>query len=121
MEEKPLILLAGYSAYPRKINFKKFREIADKCGAVLMVDMAHFAGRVLHIGGDRVAQRTSGGCEEDLHAKGGTINGDILGTHHIEFGDRTVDFRVDDAGKGGHDAIEYNRHAFMVRGLRSCL
>lgn len=46
MEEKPLILLAGYSAYPRKINFKKFREIADKCGAVLMVDMAHFAGLV---------------------------------------------------------------------------
>jgi len=46
MEIKPLILLAGYSAYPRKINFKKFREIADKTGAVLMVDMAHFAGLV---------------------------------------------------------------------------
>jgi glycine hydroxymethyltransferase len=46
MEIKPLILLAGYSAYPRKINFKKFREIADKVGAVLMVDMAHFAGLV---------------------------------------------------------------------------
>lgn len=46
MEVKPLILLAGYSAYPRKINFRKFREIADKCGAVLMVDMAHFAGLV---------------------------------------------------------------------------
>jgi len=46
MEVKPLILLAGYSAYPRKINFKKFREIADKVGAVLMVDMAHFAGLV---------------------------------------------------------------------------
>lgn len=43
---KPLILLAGYSAYPRAINFKRFREIADKCGAVLMVDMAHFAGLV---------------------------------------------------------------------------
>lgn len=46
MTLKPLILLAGYSAYPRKINFKRFREIADKCGAVLMVDMAHFAGLV---------------------------------------------------------------------------
>ncbi|MEJ5284139.1 MAG: glycine hydroxymethyltransferase [Brevinematales bacterium] len=45
-EVKPLILLAGYSAYPRKINFKKMREIADKVGAVLMVDMAHFAGLV---------------------------------------------------------------------------
>ena len=46
MEVKPLILLAGYSAYPRAINFKRFRQIADKCGAVLMVDMAHFAGLV---------------------------------------------------------------------------
>lgn len=45
-EIKPLILLAGYSAYPRKIDFRRMREIADKCGAVLMVDMAHFAGLV---------------------------------------------------------------------------
>lgn len=43
---KPLILLAGYSAYPRKINFRRLREIADSVGAVLMVDMAHFAGLV---------------------------------------------------------------------------
>jgi glycine hydroxymethyltransferase len=45
-EFKPLILIAGYSAYPRKINFAKMREIADEVGAVLMVDMAHFAGLV---------------------------------------------------------------------------
>ena len=45
-EIKPLILLAGYSAYPRKIDFKRMRAIADKVGAVLMVDMAHFAGLV---------------------------------------------------------------------------
>lgn len=45
-EIKPLILLAGYSAYPRKIDFAKMREIADEVGAVLMVDMAHFAGLV---------------------------------------------------------------------------
>jgi glycine hydroxymethyltransferase len=45
-EIKPLILLAGYSAYPRAINFKRMREIADKVGSVLMVDMAHFAGLV---------------------------------------------------------------------------
>ncbi len=43
---KPLILLAGYSAYPRKIDFQRMREIADEVGAVLMVDMAHFAGLV---------------------------------------------------------------------------
>lgn len=46
MEVKPLVLLTGFSAYPRKINFRRFREIADKCGAVFMVDMAHFAGLV---------------------------------------------------------------------------
>ncbi|MDR0639757.1 MAG: glycine hydroxymethyltransferase [Spirochaetaceae bacterium] len=46
LDFKPLILLAGYSAYPRQINFRRMREIADKAGAVLMVDMAHFAGLV---------------------------------------------------------------------------
>ncbi|MBI5273572.1 MAG: glycine hydroxymethyltransferase [Chlamydiales bacterium] len=44
--ERPLILVAGYSAYPRLINFAKMKEIADRVGAVLMVDMAHFAGLV---------------------------------------------------------------------------
>lgn len=45
-EVRPLILLAGYSAYSRKLNFAKMREMADEVGAVLMVDMAHFAGLV---------------------------------------------------------------------------
>ncbi len=45
-EFKPLILVAGYSAHPRKINFATMREIADEVGATLMVDMAHFAGLV---------------------------------------------------------------------------
>jgi glycine hydroxymethyltransferase len=45
-EVKPLILLAGYSSYPRAINFAHMREIADSVGAVFMVDMAHFAGLV---------------------------------------------------------------------------
>src|SRR6187455_2047331 len=45
-EFRPLILVAGYSAYPRRVNFAKMREIADEVGAVLMVDMAHFAGLV---------------------------------------------------------------------------
>jgi glycine hydroxymethyltransferase len=43
---RPLILLAGYSAYPRRIDFKRMRAIADSVGAALMVDMAHFAGLV---------------------------------------------------------------------------
>ena len=46
LEVRPFILLTGYSAYPRKVNFKRMREIADKVGAVFMVDMAHFAGLV---------------------------------------------------------------------------
>lgn len=45
-EVRPLILLGGYSAYPRRINFRRMREIADSVGAVFMVDMAHFAGLV---------------------------------------------------------------------------
>ncbi len=43
---KPLILVAGYSAYPRRVDFAKMREIADEVGATLFVDMAHFAGLV---------------------------------------------------------------------------
>ena len=46
MEHKPKLILAGASAYARTIDFKRFREIADKCGAVLWVDMAHIAGLV---------------------------------------------------------------------------
>ena len=46
IEHKPKIIVAGASAYPRIIDFKRFREIADKVGAYLMVDMAHIAGLV---------------------------------------------------------------------------
>lgn len=45
-KEKPAIVIAGYSAYPRKIDFKKMREVADAAEAYLMVDMAHIAGLV---------------------------------------------------------------------------
>jgi glycine hydroxymethyltransferase len=46
LKEKPKMIIAGCSAYSRKIDFKRFRDIADKCGAYLMVDMAHIAGLV---------------------------------------------------------------------------
>ncbi|MBQ9732328.1 MAG: serine hydroxymethyltransferase [Alphaproteobacteria bacterium] len=46
LENKPKLIIAGGSAYPRQIDFAKFRKIADKVGAYLMVDMAHFAGLV---------------------------------------------------------------------------
>ena len=45
-EHKPKLIIAGGSAYPRVIDFERFRVIADKVGAILMVDMAHFAGLV---------------------------------------------------------------------------
>jgi glycine hydroxymethyltransferase len=45
-ERRPKLLLAGWSAYPRVLDFARFREIADEVGALLMVDMAHFAGLV---------------------------------------------------------------------------
>ena len=46
IEEKPDLILSGYSSYPYTINFKRFREITDKVGALFMVDMAHIAGLV---------------------------------------------------------------------------
>ena len=53
IEHRPKLIVAGASAYARKIDFKKFREIADEAGAFLMVDMAHIAGLV------------AGGCHEN--------------------------------------------------------
>ncbi|MEM1424345.1 MAG: serine hydroxymethyltransferase [Planctomycetota bacterium] len=46
MEHKPKLLMCGYSAYPREIDFARFREIADECGAILHADIAHIAGLV---------------------------------------------------------------------------
>src|SRR5262244_2155519 len=46
LEHRPKVIIAGGSAYPRIIDFKGFREVADEVGAFLMVDMAHFAGLV---------------------------------------------------------------------------
>jgi glycine hydroxymethyltransferase len=46
VSEKPKLIVAGYTAYSRTIDFKKWREIADACGALLMVDMSHIAGLV---------------------------------------------------------------------------
>lgn len=44
--KKPNIIIAGFTAYPREVNWKKFREIADSCGAILMADMSHIGGLV---------------------------------------------------------------------------
>jgi glycine hydroxymethyltransferase len=86
-ERRPQLLLAGWSAYPRQLDFARFREIADEVGALLMVDMAHFAGLVaaglhpnpLEHGADVVTtttHKTLGGpragvilCKEELAKK----------------------------------------------------
>jgi glycine hydroxymethyltransferase len=86
-ESRPKVLLAGWSAYPRVLDFARFREIADEVGASLMVDMAHFAGLVaaglhpnpLDFGADVVTtttHKTLGGpragvilCKEELAKK----------------------------------------------------
>nr|WP_318029405.1 DegT/DnrJ/EryC1/StrS family aminotransferase [Mycoplasmopsis bovis] len=46
IKEKPKVIICGYSAYSRVVDFKKFREIADACGAKLMADIAHIAGLI---------------------------------------------------------------------------
>lgn len=46
METKPAMIIAGFSAYSRDLDWKRFREIADKCGAILMADIAHIAGLI---------------------------------------------------------------------------
>lgn len=46
LEHKPKLIIAGASAYPRKMDFKRFREIADKVGAYLLADIAHYAGLI---------------------------------------------------------------------------
>ncbi|HEV2974269.1 MAG TPA: serine hydroxymethyltransferase [Solirubrobacteraceae bacterium] len=86
-ERRPKLLLAGWSAYPRQLDFARFREIADEVGALLMVDMAHFAGLVaaglhpnpLQFGADVVTtttHKTLGGpragailCKQELAKK----------------------------------------------------
>jgi len=47
VEAKPKVIMCGYSAYPRIIDFKKFRAVADECGALLMADVAHIAGLIV--------------------------------------------------------------------------
>lgn len=46
MESQPKMIIAGFSAYSRDLDWKRFREIADKCGAILMADIAHIAGLI---------------------------------------------------------------------------
>ena len=77
MECKPRLIIAGASAYPRAIDFKRFREIADKCGAYLMADIAHIAGLVaagLHMSPIPYAHVTTSTTHKTLRGpRGGLI------------------------------------------------
>ena len=77
MERRPRLIIAGASAYPRAIDFKRFREIADKCGAYLMADMAHIAGLVaagLHMSPIPYAHVTTSTTHKTLRGpRGGLI------------------------------------------------
>ena len=77
MEHRPRLIIAGASAYPRAIDFKRFREIADKCGALLMADIAHIAGLVaagLHMSPIPYAHVTTSTTHKTLRGpRGGLI------------------------------------------------
>ena len=77
LEVKPKLIVAGASAYPRAIDFKRFREIADKCGAYLMADIAHIAGLVaagLHMSPIPYAHVTTSTTHKTLRGpRGGLI------------------------------------------------
>ena len=77
MECRPRLIIAGASAYPRAIDFKRFREIADKCGAYLMADIAHIAGLVaagLHMSPIPYAHVTTSTTHKTLRGpRGGLI------------------------------------------------
>ena len=77
-ETKPKLIVAGASAYPRAIDFGAFREAADEVGAVLLVDMAHFAGLVAVLRGSFANQ--SG--DHALYIDPIVVLGDILYTQH---------------------------------------
>ncbi len=76
-ERRPKMILAGWSAYPRQLDFPRFREIADSVGAYLMVDMAHFAGLVaagLHPNPDPLRRRGHHHHpQDDRRGRGGMI------------------------------------------------
>ena len=80
MEHHPKLIIAGASAYPREIDYRRFREIADKCGAYLMADIAHIAGLVaagLHVSPIPYAHVTTSTTHKTLRGpRGGLILSD---------------------------------------------
>jgi glycine hydroxymethyltransferase len=97
-ERRPKLLLAGWSAYPRMLDFARFRQIADEVGAFLMVDMAHFAGLVaaeLHPNPVEYADVVTTTTHKTL---GGPRAGIILCTEELA---KTIDSAVFPGQQGG--------------------
>lgn len=90
---KPKIIITGYSAYPRKINFKKFKEIADSVGALLMVDMAHIAGLVA--GGAHISPFSYADIVTSTTHK--TLRGPRSGIIFAKKDERELDKKIDKA------------------------
>ena len=98
LEHQPKLIIAGYSAYPRTIDFPKFRAIADRVGALLMVDMAHIAGLVAggaHPSPLPHAHVVTSTTQKTLR---GPRGGFILATEELA---RKIDFAVFPFGQGG--------------------
>jgi glycine hydroxymethyltransferase len=98
MQHKPRIIIAGASSYPRIIDFKKFREIADKTGAFLMADIAHIAGLVatdLHPSPVGIAHVTTSSTHKTLR---GPRSGFILCNNDLA---KKIDSAVFPAMQGG--------------------
>ena len=98
LEHQPKLIIAGYSAYPRTIDFPKFRAIADRVGALLMVDMAHIAGLVAggaHPSPFPHAHVVTSTTQKTLR---GPRGGFILAVEELA---RKIDFAVFPFGQGG--------------------
>lgn len=90
LKHKPKLIVAGASAYPREIEFDKFREIADEVGAIFMVDMAHIAGLVatgLHQNPVEYADIVTSTTHKTLRGPRGGL---ILAKEEIEVGGETI-------------------------------
>lgn len=97
MKEKPNLIVAGFTAYPRMIDFKKFREIADACEALLMVDMSHFAGLVaggVYNSPFEYADLVTTTTHKTLRGPRGAI---IFSRNDKKIGDKTISELVDKA------------------------
>lgn len=97
LKEKPNLIVAGFTAYPRMIDFKKFREIADACGSLLMVDMSHFAGLVaggVYNSPFEYADLVTTTTHKTLRGPRGAI---IFSRNDKKIGDKTISDLVDKA------------------------